>query len=148
MHTLNNETTGTALEVERMGVGLMEAWNAHDVEQVMAFYAPHYKGIDVGQATPLHGPDGKRQTVVLYLTAFPDLHFAIEDVIGQDNRVAVSWVAIGTHHGAFMHIPPTGRSINVRGISLLTFAGEQIVSAVYVWDVAALLRDIGMLPDL
>src|SRR3954471_13199429 len=103
----------------QVGVGLMEAWNTHSVDAVMAYYAPHYSGIDVGQATPLHGPDGKRETVVRYFTAFPDLHFTVEDVISEGDRVVVNWVASGTHRGAFMHIPATGRTINVRGMSML-----------------------------
>jgi len=135
-------------EVLRVGEGLLEAWNSHDVEKVMALYAPDYVGIDVGQPTPEHGPDGKRQTVLLYLQAFPDLNFSVENAIAQGDMVAVHWIARGTHLGSFMHIPPTGRSIEVRGVSILTIAEGKISYAVYIWDVAGLLRLMGMLPDL
>jgi len=36
----------------------------------------------------------------------------------------------------------------VRGASLLTFRGDKLYRAVYIWDVAGLLRKIGLLPEL
>jgi hypothetical protein len=47
-----------------------------------------------------------------------------------------------------MHIPPTGRKIAVRGISVLTIENGKITRGLYVWDAAGLLRTIGLLPEL
>jgi hypothetical protein len=47
-----------------------------------------------------------------------------------------------------MRIPPTGRSIAVRGTSVLTVESGKIIRGLYVWDVAGLLRSIGLLPEL
>ena len=132
----------------QIAIGLMDAWNEHDVDYVMSFYAPEYVGVDVGQATPEHGLDGKRRAVEHYLYAFPDLHFMPEDPVGQDNTVVVNWIARGTHLGPFMNIPPSGRTIKVRGVSTLKLRHGKIVEATYVWDVAGMLREIGLLPDL
>ena len=132
----------------RVAEDLIAAWNAHDVDRVMSHYAPHYEGIDVGQAHPEHGLDGKRNAVLMYLRAFPDLNFSVEQVVIQGSEVAVRWTASGTHHGSFMHIPQTGRSMRTRGVSMLTLDGGKVVKAVYIWDVAGLLREIGLLPEL
>ena len=83
-----------------------------------------------------------------YLTAFPDLQFTNEVPIVEGNRAATSWVANGTHLGRLMNIPPTGRQVRVRGVSLLTIENDQVQRATYIWDVAGLLRDIGLLPEL
>jgi steroid delta-isomerase-like uncharacterized protein len=83
-----------------------------------------------------------------YLRAFPDLRFLEEETIIQDNHVVLSWTARGTHRGELMHIPPTGRKISVRGVSLLTVENGRITRGLYVWDVAGLLRAIGLLPEL
>jgi steroid delta-isomerase-like uncharacterized protein len=148
MYDINTQTKPQAGSPEVIGAGLLDAWNSHDVEQVMSYYAPNYVGVDVGQATPEHGPDGKRDTVLRYLAAFPDLYFSVESAITQGDMVAVSWIATGTHNGPYMRIPPTGRGINVRGVSMLTIAEGKIAHGVYIWDVAGLLRGIGLLPDL
>jgi steroid delta-isomerase-like uncharacterized protein len=135
-----------------LALDLINAWNEHDVDGVMAFYAPEYVGIDVGQASPEHGLEGKRRAVAQYLHAFPDLQFIPEEPVGMSaggiDTVMLNWIARGTHLGPFMNIPPSGRAIQVRGVSTLKLRDGKIVEATYVWDVAGLLRAIGLLPDL
>ncbi|MBI5031098.1 MAG: ester cyclase [Chloroflexi bacterium] len=127
---------------------LIAAWNSHDVAQTEKFYAEDYVGVDVAQAVPQQGRPGFRSFFAQYLNAVPDFQFIVDDVIADDNRVAVAWNACGTHLGALMNIPPTGKSIAIRGVSLFTIENERIKQAMYVWDLAGLLRDIGLLPEL
>ncbi len=127
---------------------LLDVWNMHDVDQAVTFYAPDYEGIDVAEAVPQRGPDGLRRTMERYLQAFPDLRFTEETTVIQGDRVALFWTVQGTHQGALMNIPPTGRSIQVRGVSLLTVLDGKVARALYIWDVAGLLRGIGLLPEL
>jgi steroid delta-isomerase-like uncharacterized protein len=127
---------------------LMRVWNAHDVDRALEFYAPDYEGIDVADAAPQHGPGGLRRTMERYLQAFPDLHFTEETTVIQGDHVALFWTVQGTHQGPVMNIPPTGRSIQIRGVTLLTMAAGKVTRALYIWDVAGLLRGIGLLPEL
>jgi steroid delta-isomerase-like uncharacterized protein len=127
---------------------LLAAWNSHDVARGGEFYALDYEGVDVSQSAPHHGHAGIRQMLTTYLTAFPDLQFTNEVPIVEGNRAAMSWVANGTHLGRVMNIPPTGRQVRVRGVWLLTIENDQVQRATYIWDVAGLLRDIGLLPEL
>lgn len=127
---------------------LIAAWNAHDVQRVTTFYAPDYEEIDVAQAEPRRGPEAVRRYLLYYLRAFPDIQVTIDECIADHDKVALYWTWRGTHRGAFMHIPPTGRQVVVRGTSLIALAGGRIRSAVRIWDLAGLLRTIGLLPDL
>lgn len=127
---------------------LLAAWNAHDIEYTVGFYALDYQGVDVSQARPHQGPRGIRQMVTRYWQAFPDLHFRSEGVIVQGDRIALVWTARGSHQGKFMNIPPTGHQIQVWGVSWLTVVDGKIKEALYIWDVAGLLRNLGLLPDL
>jgi steroid delta-isomerase-like uncharacterized protein len=54
------------------------------------------------------GTEAFKQFVAVYRNAFPDLHFELEDVIAEGNRVAVRWTSTGTHLGELMGIPPNG----------------------------------------
>jgi steroid delta-isomerase-like uncharacterized protein len=132
----------------QLAIGLMKTWNAHDLDGVETFYALEYEGVDVGAADPQLGPKGARQAFERYLRAFPDLQFAISDMIVDGNQVVLVWQAHGTHQGTLMHIPPTYRTIMVWGTSLLTVEDGKIWRARYIWDVAGLLRAIGLLPEL
>ncbi len=66
----------------------------------------------------------------------------------QGDRAAVAWTARGTHRGELLRIPPSGRVVTVRGMSLLTVERNLVVRALSIWDVAGLLRAIGLLPEL
>lgn len=137
-----------AEEIPQFLTYLLEAWNAHDIERASALYASDYQGIDVGEAKPQHGRQAVRQTLERYFAAFPDLHFTTEDAIIQGNRVAVIWSAQGTHRGRLMNIPATGRTAVIRGITVLTIEGNQAKQGIFMWDVAGLLRSLGLLPEL
>jgi len=125
-----------------------QAWNAHEIESVLSFYAPDYVGSDVGQAALQHGQADVRLMVLKYWRAFPDLKFTILDQIMQASRMTIVWAAEGTHQGPIMNIPPTGRWVRVRGISVLDVHNGLIVRGQYVWDLAGMLRHLGLLPDL
>ncbi len=59
--------------------------------------------------------EGPKASVEMLRGAFPDLHFAIEDLIGEGDKVAALFVAQGSHRGDFMGIAPTGRSVSFKG---------------------------------
>ena len=141
-------TPGREEEIARFVRDLVEAWNAHDIERITTFYAPEYEGVDVGQAEPQHGAQSVSQNVERYLRAFPDLRFVEEDIVVQDNRAVLVWRAYGTHKGKIMNIPPTGRNVAVRGTSVLGVENTKVARGLYIWDVAGLLRSIGLLPEL
>ncbi len=126
---------------------LLCAWNEHDLEAVAALYARDYEGEDVASAEPNRGREGASVAVARYLEAFPDLRLSAETII-EGNRVAIVWQATGTHAGVFMRIPPTGRNVSVRGTAFFTIEDGKITRGVHVWDVAGLLRAIGLLPEL
>jgi steroid delta-isomerase-like uncharacterized protein len=127
---------------------VVDAWNSHDIGQVSGIFADDYEGVSVAEALPQRGAGGMARSLSAYFDAFPDLRFTLGDTVVQDNRVAFSWTAFGTHYGRLMNIPPTGRSVFVQGISMLTLERGKIKEGLHVWDVARLLRDIGLLPEL
>jgi steroid delta-isomerase-like uncharacterized protein len=135
-------------ELAHLAAQLTDAWNSRNPERVAALCAPDYEGENIGEATPHHGPEGMAASVATYLAAFPDLHFTVEDVVIEGDRIVQMWWAHATHLGPLMNIPGTGRSIEVRGASMLTFKESKLYRAAYIWDVAGLLREIGLLPEL
>lgn len=135
-------------EAIRIGVSVIDAWNAHDPRLVAGHYAADYIGHDVGQARPLEGIDGIRLKVTLFLRAFPDAHFTIDEMTTQDNRLVIRWTARGTHKGRMMNIPPTGRAVSISGASFVTLKDGMIHRSYYLWDMAGMLRQMGLLPEL
>jgi steroid delta-isomerase-like uncharacterized protein len=133
-----------SVAADTFAADLVEAWNSHDIDLALSFYADDYEGVDVGDPAAQCGPEGARQMLQRYLIAFPDLHFTIEGVASEGQRVTLTWVACGTHLGQWLNIPPSGRTLQMRGVSLLTLSGAKICRASYMWDMAAVLRQIGL----
>ena len=127
---------------------LIAAYNTHDLDRATALFAPDYVGDDVAQALPQHGRDGIGRVLSFYFLAVPDLRITMDDLIVQGDRAALAWTMNGTHRGTLLRIPASGRQVSVRGISTFTLRDGQIVRALYIWDLAGLLREIGLLPEL
>lgn len=98
------------------------------------------------------------KAVVLALrTAFPDLHFEIVQLIGEDDWVALYSVMTGTHTGALRpplvppggppKVPPTGRAIRVPHMHLIRFGedGHGNEGDLYhLMDTFALVNQLGL----
>ncbi len=92
---------------------------------------------------PARGPEGEKEEVRFLHTAFPDVHFYIEDEFADDQRVAVRWVARGTHLGDFMGIPPSGRRFWIDGIGSYHVIDGRLVESLVNEDSLNLLVQIG-----
>ena len=90
------------------------------------------------------GPQGMRQLVNLYRSAFPDLHFTIEEEVAEGDKVVTRWTARGTHKGELMGIPPTGRQATVTGITINRIANGKIVEDWPPSDMMAYLQQVGV----
>ena len=80
------------------------------------------------------------------LRAFPDLHVAVEDVIAEGDKVVARNTVTGTHRGEYRGVPPTGRPVRYDEIFILRFADGKVAEIWGVVDLAAQLRQLGMIP--
>jgi ketosteroid isomerase-like protein len=88
-----------------------------------------------------------------FITAFPDLHFALKHKIADGDNVAVTWTAIGTHTGPMLTptgatIPPTGKKGVINGCTTYEFKGNKIVASATYWDMVSLLTQLGLMPGM
>jgi steroid delta-isomerase-like uncharacterized protein len=127
---------------------LITAWNAHDPNAVERCYTPDCEEVDVAAREPQRGSAAIRKLMKYYLRAFPDVQITIHDLLVEGDRAALVWMWQGTHKGRFMNIPATGRRVTVRGTTVLSVREGRIHRVMRIWDVAGLLRGIGLLPDL
>lgn len=60
--------------------------------------------------------------------AFPDMTFAVNLLIEQDDLVVSNWTVKGTHTGsAFYDVPPSGDPVEINGTAILRVHDGQIV---------------------
>jgi predicted ester cyclase len=59
-----------------------------------------------------------RQSYAGIFAGLPDLHYQIEDVIAEGDKVAVRLTVTGTHLGQFWGFPPTGKRVKMTAIHI------------------------------
>jgi predicted ester cyclase len=87
-------------------------------------------------------PEGVERFVSQFLGSFPDLQHTVEEMIEEDDHVAVRFTARGTHSGPWLHFAPSGISIEYTGITLARIAGDKIIEHQTWWDKAGLMGQI------
>ena len=117
-----------------------EVWNAGDEAAIDRYIAENAAGNDADFGA---GREAFRRQWREWQRAFPDLHFAVEDIVAEGDRVVTRWTLTGTHQGEFLGIAPTGRTISVAGMSLDRIAGGQIAEGFDAWDELGLHRQLG-----
>jgi steroid delta-isomerase-like uncharacterized protein len=94
------------------------------------------------------GPDGVRQVISPYQTAFPDAHWEVVETIIAGNDIVTRWKGSGTQKMELLGIAPTGKSVNVDGIWIHRIANNQIVESWNAWDTLGMLQQLGIVPSM
>jgi len=123
----------------------IELWNSQDVAAVEQFIAPNYVRHDPN-VPEVRGVEAEKQLITMFLSAFPDLHFTIEDLIAEGDTIMGRLTAHGTHKGEFMGIPPTNNAITVTAIEIYRIADGMIEEQWTVVDVLGMLQQLGVIP--
>jgi ketosteroid isomerase-like protein len=124
-------------------------WNQKQVDALDELASPSYRR-HLGPAAPGSGtsaPSIDRAAQKARLRglqdAMPDVHFAVDDLIAEGDRVVFRVTVTGTQRGVMFGVPPTGKFVAYTAIDILRFEAGLIVEHWGFGDSAALLRQIG-----
>jgi predicted ester cyclase len=93
------------------------------------------------------GPESMRGLATMLRTAFPDLHFTIEELIAEGDVVAGRLTMSGTHEGPLMGMPPTGRSVRQNQMHVVRFREGKAVEHWGVRDDLGMMQQMGVMPE-
>lgn len=125
-----------------------EGFNKGSLTHVNEFIASNFVNHDPATPDLPSGPEGYKQLITTYRTAFPDVYMNIEDMIAEGNQVVVRWTAHGRQTGPLMSIPPTGKQGTVTGISIFRLTDGLITETWVNWDTWGMLQQLGVVPSL
>ena len=92
------------------------------------------------------GPASMRQLITMLSTAFPDMHYTIEELVAEGDTVVARVTVSGTHRGPFQGIPPTGRSFRQDQMHFIRFRDGKVVEHRAVRDDLGVMRQLGVIP--
>jgi steroid delta-isomerase-like uncharacterized protein len=95
----------------------------------------------------IQGLEEAGQFVSMYKTAFPDLSATVEDVIAEGDKVVTRYTVRGTHQGEVEEFgPPTGRQVEIEGITIHRVEDGKIVEEWERYDNLGVLQRLGLAP--
>lgn len=125
---------------------VLEAMSEGNVDAAAALLSPDY--VWHGPGAEVHGPDGWKQLASMYLQAFPDLSFALDEQIAEGDKVVTRYTAYGTHRGELAGVAASGRHVAVPCLVIDTIVNGKIVDSFEVFDQLGMFAAIGAYPAL
>ena len=117
-----------------------EVWNKRRRDAIAEILAPDAVIHDGG--TDAKGPEGFHAFYDLMMAAFSDLRVTVHDTFAEHDRICVRWSCVANHTGEGLGFPPTGKAVDVTGISILRVAGGRLVEGWQNWDMLGLMEQI------
>jgi steroid delta-isomerase-like uncharacterized protein len=122
----------------------MDLLDQRNVEAACAMYLPdaHCHGF-APQTLDLNG---YQQVMSALLTAFPDSHFLVDDLLAEGDKAVIRHRLQGTHRGEFQGIPPTGKQVTISAIGILRITSGRIAETWLNADFLGLMQQLGVVP--
>jgi steroid delta-isomerase-like uncharacterized protein len=124
---------------------LCDAWNAHDAGRYAAMLDQSHVWESDTLPAPARGRQAAQEAMQMYVHAFPDLRFDIEQMLASGDHVVTRWRSTGHHRAELMGISPTNRRAEIHGCTVSEFKHGKVAHAWVYWDTGHLLRQLGAL---
>jgi steroid delta-isomerase-like uncharacterized protein len=93
------------------------------------------------------GREGLKEVLGMMRAAFPDIHWVVEEMVAEGDTVVTRFTWTGTHHGAFLGVPATGKSISVKGVVIDQLAGRKMSRSRILMDSLGMMQQLGVVPS-
>jgi steroid delta-isomerase-like uncharacterized protein len=88
-----------------------------------------------------------KQSYTTMRAAFSDAQLMNEDMIAEGDKVVTRWTMRATHTGEWMGMAPTGKQVELTGISIHRIAGGKIVEDWANADELGMMQQLGAVPS-
>jgi len=123
-----------------------ELWNKRNRAIIDELVAENWFWHDVPGGMP-----GNRETLLAIAEhnhgALANTDYVIEQLVEDGDKVAFLWTLRGDHTGNFAGVPPSGKRLTLRGMSIDRIAGGKLTERWDVTDVYGAMQQIGAIPQ-
>ena len=129
---------------------LFDAFNTSDLARATSLVTQDFELVDVAVGMTFHGSEGLLQWLQSFLTAGTDARTEILTTIVAGDWVATEHIGRFTHTGPLLtpagEIAPTGRRVELQIAEIYQMKDEKISLLRAYYDVATMMRQLGLLP--
>ena len=125
-----------------------EAWNAHDLDAIMAMHAPDMVFDNHTAGESASGAEVRDHIGAIFET-WPDIAFAPRRLYVRDGLVVQEWTATATHARTMRRgdlvAEPTGRRVEWDGLDVIPFEDGLVKRKDVYSDSVSILRQLALL---
>jgi steroid delta-isomerase-like uncharacterized protein len=125
---------------------VLQMWNSGKSELAAEVFTNTVEYRQPGQKT-LHGLHEVTDWISNVHTAFPDFRLEITRTIAEGDHLVHCWRTTATHRGQFLGAPPTGKRVDVQGVTVSRMTGGRIQEATILYDRLSFLEQVGAVPS-
>jgi steroid delta-isomerase-like uncharacterized protein len=134
-------------DVEKLIKNLTLAWSSPNaLDKFLFLFTDDCVYEDVATGAIVHGKTELAQFYQQGRSAFPDFKIEVTSSFGTSHRAGAEWIASGTHRGDLPELPATNKPFSLRGASIFELLDNRVKRCSDYSDMAALLRQLGVLP--
>jgi len=111
---------------------VQEVFNERKIEAAKNFVTPGI--IYHGAFEEVKGLEDFKRWMAEDLSAFPDMQITILDEFGDQNKVALRWIAKATHEKDIAGLAATHKKVEIEGAEILHFEADKIKEAWSIFD--------------
>ena len=145
---MNDPAEDSAVALQEAINRYNEAWNAHDLDAIMALHAPDMVSDNHTAGESAIGAEVRGHIASIFAT-WPDLKFETRRLYVREGLVVQEWTATATHSNAMrrgdLEAAPTGRTIAWDGIDSIPFEDGLVKRKDVYSDSVSILRQVDLL---
>ena len=128
-----------------------ELWNERRLEVADAIFDKDCVTHQLRSGVPVEavprGPQAMKEHVAGGIASFPDLRFSIEQMLSEGDRVVTQLLMEGTHRGAWLGIPASGKKIRIRMFTVHRVVQGKIVEDWVLVESLGVFQQLGVVPN-
>lgn len=140
MSIVENKKIGQAFFVDMLGTGNFDLSKELMTSDVIMHHP--------ASKDPICGVEAVTGLLAGFRAGFPDLKLSVDQMVAEDDKVAIRWRAQGTHNGNLFGIPPSGKAMDVYGTSIVQIRDGKIVEDWVSEDSLGVFTQIGVIPPM
>jgi steroid delta-isomerase-like uncharacterized protein len=125
-----------------------EAWNAHDLDAIMAMHAPDMVFDNHTAGESASGEEARAHIGSIFET-WPDIEFTTRRLYVREDLVVQEWTATATHANTMRRgdlvAEPTGNTVTWDGLDVIPFEDGLVKRKDVYSDSVSILRQVGLL---
>ena len=119
-----------------------EIWNNRNLSLIPELVSPNYIGTNVFGVS--QGQDGYEQMVKNSLAAMPDLHYTVDEVVGEGDTLMAKLTLTGTYTGKLGNLDISGKKIKGTNVLVNKYVDGKVEESTSYGNPLETLKQLGV----